>query len=326
MLTASRLRDARACQRRHKHKYIDGYRPLDDAAPLRFGTLFHAALASWWGHAPEFRLEFALAETLEASDPYEAAMARALIVGYDARWSDDRYAVLAVEREFRVPLVNPETGAKSRTWDLGGKLDAIARETSGRVLLVEHKTTSSEIAPGSDYWKMLRLDGQVSIYFEGARASGYDVAACLYDVIRKPGQRPLKATPEDKRQYKKDGTPYATTRLTDETPEQYEARLMEAIAADPSRHFARGEVVRLDREMDEAMFDAWTIAQQLRAAEVADRFPRNVDACVQYGRTCAFFGVCTGEQSLDDPLLFKRVENVHPELSQVTNLTAEREG
>jgi len=321
MLTASRLRDARACQRRHKHKYIDGYRPLDDAAPLRFGTLFHAALASWWGYAPEFRLEFALAETLEASDPYEAAMARALIVGYDARWSDDRYEVLAVEREFRVPLVNPETGAKSRTWDLGGKLDAVV---TGAV--VEHKTTSEDIAPGSEYWKRLRLDGQVSIYFQGARAAGFNVERCIYDVIRKPGQRPLKATPEDKRQYKKDGTPYATTRLTDETPEQYEARLMEAIAADPSRHFARGEVVRLDREMDEAMFDAWTIAQQLRAAEVADRFPRNVDACVQYGRTCAFFGVCTGEQSLDDPLLFKRVENVHPELSQVTNLTAEREG
>lgn len=317
MLTASRLRDARACQRRHKYRYIDGYAPLDDVAPLRFGTMFHLALAAWWDHMPEFRLEFALAEIPATADPYEAAMARALITGYDARWADQAYEVLATEREFRVPLINPETDAKSRTWDLGGKLDVIARDSSGDTLIVEHKTTSEEIAPGSEYWKRLKLDGQVSIYYQGARAAGFDVSKCLYDVIRKPGQRPLKATPPDKVRLKKDGTPYADTRMADETPAEYEARLMEAIAEDPNRYFARGEVVRLEAEMDEAMFDAWTLAQQLRAAEVADRFPRNPDACSQYGRTCAFFGVCSGEQSLDDPLLFKRMENVHPELSQV---------
>jgi hypothetical protein len=96
-----------------------------------------------------------------------------MLRGYDARWLEDTvlYDVLAVEEEFSTPLVNPETGSASRTWTLGGKVDAIVREkATGRVLLVEHKTTSEAIGPGSEYWRRLRIDAQVSIYFDGAAA------------------------------------------------------------------------------------------------------------------------------------------------------------
>src|SRR5512146_3197478 len=168
LLTSSRLKDARACQRRHKMHYIDGYLPVEEAQPLRFGSMIHAALEMWWSGEPETRLVEALSVIPADADPFEAAMARALVVGYDARWADQNYGVLAVEHEFRVPLVNPATGAASRTWQLAGKIDAIARHTDGRVLIVEHKTASQEIEPGSDYLKRLRLDSQVSVYFEGA--------------------------------------------------------------------------------------------------------------------------------------------------------------
>jgi hypothetical protein len=320
LLTASRLRDARACQRLHKLRYIDGYVPLEEVGVLRFGTLIHRALEAWWNAPKASRLDNALdALASEPSDPFDLARARALIIGYHERWHREDLEPLAVEGEFRVPLINPETGAASLTWQLGGKFDVIVRDVGNRVILMEHKTTSEAIAPGSDYWKRLRLDGQLSIYFQGARASGFDVAACLYDVIGKPGIRPHRATPVESRKYKADGTLYANQRATDEAPEEFEARLIESIAEDPSRYYARGEIVRLDSEMDEAMFDAWTTAQQLRAAEVVKRFPRNPDACVRYGRTCQFFGVCTGEASIEDELLFRRVSNVHPELSIVSS-------
>lgn len=316
LLTASRLRDARACQRRHKHRYIDRYAPLEDVGPLRFGQMFHRGLEAWWNGAGEARLSAALDTIPEKADPFEKAMVRALLTGYDTRWSDSPIKALVVEHEFRVPLINPETAAPSRTWQLGGKCDVIAQDEHNRVLLVEHKTTIDDITPGSDYWKRLKLDGQVSIYFQGARAAGYEIAACLYDVIRKPLQRPFKATPKENRRFKKDGTPYADIRTDDETPEAYFGRLCEAIAEDPVRYFARGEVVRLEAEMDEAGFDIWNTALQIRAGMTANRYPRNPDSCVHYGRTCAFFGVCSGEQRLDDTLLFRRLDNVHPELSQ----------
>lgn len=316
LLTSSRLKDARACQRLHKHRYIDGYVPLDDAAPLRFGGMIHRALEAWWLNQDDAPLSAALEQINSPDYLYEEAMARALMFGYDARWSRQAYKVLSVEGQFRVPLINPETGAPSRTWQLGGKWDAIAQEPNGRVLLVEHKTASDDITPGSDYWKRLRMDGQVSTYFAGALASGYEVEACLYDVLGKPGLRPLKATPTETRKYKADGSLYANQRDADETPDEYEARLTSAIVENPERYYQRGEIVRLASEMDEAAFDTWTIAQQLRAAQVAGRWPRNPDACVRYGRTCSYFSVCSGEASLDDPMLFKKLETVHPELSQ----------
>lgn len=314
-LTASRLRDARACQRRHKYRYLDGYVPLEDASPLRFGTMFHNALEAWWKEtSDDNRLAAAVATIPTGGDPFEAAMCRALMAGYDSRYKPLNLTVIAVEQEFRVPLVNPETGQASRTWALAGKLDVIAQDDRA-VVEIEHKTSSEDISPGSPYWKRLKLDGQQSMYFIGARAAGYPIEKCLYDVIGKPKLRPFKATPEADRKYTREGSLYKNQHEHDETPAEFEIRLLTAIAEEPDRYYARGTVVRLDSEIDEAMADVWTLAKQLREADLADRFPRNPDACIQYGRTCAFFGVCCGEERLDDETKFKRLDNVHPELT-----------
>lgn len=305
LLTSSRLRAARRCLRLHRFLYLDGYRPVERPGPRRFGTLVHQALEAWWGAAGEERLDAALA-ALDAgeADPFERAKAEALLRGYHLRWGDEPYDVLAVEAEFEAPLRNPATGQPSRTYRLGGKVDAIVRDRrDGRVLIVEHKTTSEDASPGSEYWRRLRMDGQVGIYYAGARALGHDVAGCLYDVLRRPGQRPLKANGR---------------RAADETPDEYLARVISAIADAPGDFYARGEVVRLEDEMAEAMHDVWQTAVQIREATITGRHPRNPDACVGFGRTCDFFGVCTGEASLDDWTQFTRTDDVHPELVQIT--------
>jgi hypothetical protein len=91
--------------------------------------------------------------------------------------------------------------------------------------------------------------------------------------------------------------------------------VFEAVASDPNSYFLRAEVVRLEEEMREAMADVWQLGVSLRENMNAGRFPRNPDSCVSYGRTCQYFGVCSGEASLDDPALFRRSEVAHPELS-----------
>lgn len=321
ILSSSRLKDARACQRLHRYRYGLGYRPAEEATALRFGTLVHAGLEAWWrADSTDKALSAALSAMAGEADPFERAKAEALLVGYHARWSEARelYEVLSVEAKFEAPLVNPETGRPSQTWQLGGKLDVLARERStGRVAIVEHKTASEDIGPGTDYWRRLRMDGQVSIYYAGAAALGHPADLCLYDVLKKPAQRPKKQAAEVK--LKKDGTPYAGQQLADETPEEYRARILEAIAEAPNDYFARGEVVRLEGEVAEALFDIWQIGQQLRESERIGRFPRNPGACLQYGRTCPFLGVCSGEASLDDPTQFKKLDNPHPELADVAS-------
>lgn len=253
---------------------------------------------------------------MATTDPFDLARAEAMLRGYHARWCDEAYEVIAVEAEFRAPLINPETGASSRTWQRGGKLDVVVREASGprRLGVVEHKTASEDITPGSPYWRKLRMDGQVSGYFLGADALGFPAEFCLYDVLAKPALRPYKATPIEDRKFKKDGTLYASQRTEDETPEAFRDRCLEAIIADPNAYFRRGEVVRLEAEAEEALFDDWQTAQQMREGERLRRFPRNPDACFKWGRACDFFDVCSGEASIEDPARFRRSEHVNPEL------------
>lgn len=322
LLTNSRLKAARACLRLHKLRYIDGYAPARAAEDLRFGTLVHKGLEAWWRAAAGERLTSALRAVREAgeADPFELAKAEVLLCGYDARWGTQDYEVLGVEVEFAGPLRNPVTGAVSRVWMRGGKLDALVRDATGRVLLVEHKTSSEDVGPGSDYWRRLRMDSQVSTYFEGARILGHEVSGCIYDVLGKPGQKPLKATPVEARKYTKatktePSRLYAGQRDRDETPLEYQARIADALSAEPDRYFQRGEVVRLDGELHDALADDWLFAQRLREDVRLGRAPRNPDACIRYGKTCEFFEVCTGAASLDDPSRFTRSDNVHPELA-----------
>jgi len=321
-VTQSEQRTFRRCPREHYLAYAQRYRPVTDAETLRFGTLWHRALESYWrqSSSEEKRLEASLAtlhETAEAtSDPFQIATVEALLLGYDARWKEEHFEVLAVEVEFSAPLINPETGHASKTFILGGKLDAIARDEKGLVLIVEHKTSSEDLGAGSTYWQRLRIDSQVSTYYAGARALGYEVAGAIYDVVAKPSLRPLKATQNPK--YTKDGRLYANQREFDETPEEYLARLLAHITENPDRYYHRGTVVRLEEEEREAAFDSWQTTRLIREAELAQRYPRNADACPRYGRMCSFFDVCTGSASIEDPLRFRRLETAHEELSHAS--------
>jgi hypothetical protein len=422
IVTNSRAKAWRRCARLHFFLFVLGVRAIEDVGVLRFGTLIHLGLEAWWlallpyakrhalvdgwqeadflarrvieteaeaDHRIAIRNGDSLAAALaavagKAADPYEQARVEEMLRGYHFRWQAEDLEPIAVEAEFRAPLVNPETGALSRTYELGGKLDVLARARStGRIVIIEHKTSSEDVSTGSPYWSRLRIDGQVSHYLAGARALGYAAASCVYDVLAKPAQRPAKATPAEERKYtlpkykacpacKRKGAPpaphlvdvaprdvdgaaiglllvlcepdpedatkhrvctdpggrlYANLRAEDETPDEYRARLVDALAEAPERYFARGDVVRLEHDEHEHASDVWRSARNIRDAQLAGErlvqigrdaksaHPRNPDACFTYGRPCAFFAVCTGAASIDDPARFERVDNVHQELA-----------
>lgn len=310
LLTNSAMRTMRRCAREYYHAFVLGYRPTgEDAEALRFGSLIHHGLELFYkGEDLEVILE---AVTALAIDAFEAARARVMLRGYDALYSRTDVDVLGVEEEFRAPLINPETGAASRTFQLAGKLDLRIRGG-----FMEHKTASGDLGPGSTYWKKLTLDSQVSTYYAGCASMGHEVEECVYDVLKKPAQRPYKATPVEDRKYtKKDGKLYANQRESDETPEEYELRIAEDMTADPLKYFQRGTVVRLESEIQEAQADAWHQARAIREAETRNVWPRNVDSCERFHRMCAYWPVCSGEASIDDPSLYERVDNLHPELT-----------
>lgn len=121
LLTSSSLSTYRACPRRYLYSYERRRRPIATAHALTFGTLIHAGLEVWWS---TLDVDAALVAVSAAKDPYDAATARALIAGYHARWADEPLTVVGVERVWVRPLLNPTTGAASKSFELAGKIDA----------------------------------------------------------------------------------------------------------------------------------------------------------------------------------------------------------
>lgn len=333
LLTTSSAKDYRACPRLYRYRHVDLYRPAQDADAQVFGTLIHSALEMWWKSARYFPgssdhwLSEALSVLDRDRDPFRRARARAMMAVYHTMWRPMLWAgqpieVLAVEREFRGPLINPATGAPSKTWERGGKIDAMIR-VAGRDLIVEHKHASEDISVGSDYWRRLRLESQVSNYHVGARALGYDPAGVIYDVLAKPAHRPLRATPIEARKYTKatKAAPYsrlyAGQRETDETADEYEARMVESIIASPTDYVAREMVVRLEHEEAAAAANVWQTALQVRDSERRGLWPQNPEACRRFGSTCPFLPVCEGTAQLTDVARYRRAERQHEELSEV---------
>jgi hypothetical protein len=212
LLPESRCQVARRCLREERLRYVDGIVTAQTAETLRFGTLWHHAQEAWWlakqrGESEAAWLTHAVSQLFWSATPetdaYELARAEAMMEGYHARWSGEQFEVLGVELEFRAPLLNPETGAASRTFQRAGRVDVVVRDATGRKLLVEHKSSGEDIAPGSSFWARLRMGGQAAGYIRGAEALGHDVDGVVYDVAKKPELRPLKATPLAERQYTK---------------------------------------------------------------------------------------------------------------------------
>jgi hypothetical protein len=324
LLTTSAAKTYRACPRLFWLRYEEGYRPTTDDPNLRFGKLGHSGLEAWWEarrlypSSPELWHQAAIAalRAHEYRDPFAQEKAHALIDGYHYRWEDEPLTVLAVELEFNVDLSNPATSGVSKTWGFGGKIDAIA-EIGGERWLVEHKTSAEDFSVGSDYRIRLRLDAQISNYMIGARALGFDPKGVLYDVIGKPAQRPLLATPPESRKYKKKtGELYENQRDQDETSDEYGVRVREKIAESPEDFYARWPVVRTDEESREAAFDLWQSGVQIRESRAAGAWPRNSDSCKRYGRPCPFLAVCSGHASLEDPTRFRKSEKKNEELGE----------
>jgi len=337
LITNSRMKTFFACQRLHLIQYVQGYRATAQSEALAFGDLIHAGLEAWWGawigvgsslraavDAVGSCLGLAQSAMLaKAAQVDEAMLAKAQIVmaAYDARWAVEmaRYEVVDVEVQFRAPLLT-ERGRAARGARLAGKLDGIVRRRDdGTLWLVEHKTHGGDLSPTADYWRRLRLDPQVSLYFDGARALGYELSGCIYDVLKRPEQSPLKATPLEKRKYLKDkpGVLYANQRAEDETLEDFQGRLATAITEAPHEYFARAEVVRLPEELERFAVDVRETSRQILAAGRTQRgglAPHNPDACFRYGRACEFYDHCSGAASLDDESRFRKLSNVHPEL------------
>lgn len=265
-LHASEYRTYMRCPREHQLAYVSWRVPRERSEALTIGTEAHRFLEGWWrgDESPP-----------EPSSP----VARACCLGYAARWGrPTSYEWIRCE----LPWEETIGGVRcAGTFDVR----CAERGGAGEQVIVEHKTTSSDIAPGASYWREVTTSNvQVSMYL-----AAFPKAKVLYDVIRKPALKRLEAN---------------TRRAVPESDDEYVARMLAAMAEDPDRYFQRFTVVRLESEAD-AFFGDLRLVDERRRLPMQ---PRNPDACFSFGRRCGYYDVCWHGSSLADDAVFQDQE------------------
>jgi hypothetical protein len=267
-----------------------------EAQALRFGSAWHAAMESRWQGLP-FEAALAAAVKDVKFEEVQLATLSGLLAGYYRRHEQDPVKELHAEVEFRHPIEG------SRTFDSAGKIDGLGVLQDGRLVLMEHKTTSESVDPASDYWLRLRLNQQVMQYVVAARALGWDVQVILYDVTKKPAIR------------QKQG----------ETAAQFGERLAQDTQDRADFYYARREVPVLDQDLEEFKIQRFELSKLILALRQAERrtglreqaWPRNVNAMSCQG--CEFSGFCLQGVHADAQCVPSgfRVGAVHGELGGV---------
>lgn len=341
--TNSRARAERLCNYWAHIKYNEGYRETREAEPLWFGTLVHKGLEVWWATGGD--LAVALTAMGVTGDPDRKALfviAREMMKYYHDRWIGDvaRFDFLGAEIQFRVRLRNPETGRPSQTWDLGGKMDAVVRlKSTGKIWVVEHKTTSEEIGHDATvYGIRLLMDSQCGQYWIAAEEKyGEKIGGIIYDVLRKPGIRPKeklsvevemrKETDEElaarkviegkpKLRHKKVQVDPDAVTSRPETLDEYAIRVAEDLKRDDRVYLWRTSVFRDKAALEDFMQDAWDLSFMSHERMRRGKHPKNPEQCMHHGRPCALLDHCATQSNLDQDPRWVKSKWAHPELSE----------
>lgn len=271
----------------------------------------------------------AVADTLDYTTDLVAAKCRALLRGYHARFADSNvYRPIEVEQMTVAPLCNPATQARSKTFQLAGRLDVLAYDQTNRLVVIDHKTTSQDVSDiDAPYWRQLRVEAQPSHYMLLQWLNGRKCDVAMWDVVRKPSISPKKLSKADRASavsmheyFGRQLSEVTLRRLLEderETPEMYEARLTHDCTNErPDWYFQRRPVPRLDGDLLEQAQELWDYSQEIILARRHNRHGKNDGACMAYNSPCRYLGICSGYDTPESDA-WQRKANVHGELPEL---------
>tara|TARA_R100000808_G_scaffold25089_2_gene61688 strand:- start:7817 stop:8854 length:1038 start_codon:yes stop_codon:yes gene_type:complete len=260
---------------------------------------------------------------------------------FGAEVLDQGFMPIEVEGEFVFPLVNPDDGKESETFVESGKRDGVLEDKDGNIWLLEHKTSSEDISPGSNYWKRLSIDTQISKYLLSLihEFPDREVMGVIYDVVKKPtirfGTRPVLDEDGKKivldgsgsRVLNKNGSPKQSVtsgtdqylEVRDETPDEYEERCRENIENSEKSFVEIQKIAQTNETLQEYMKDAWASAEQILYWREKNLWPKNPESCLHYG-SCEFLELCVGQSSVDG-VRYRERTSAHPELSSAPGVS-----
>lgn len=265
---------------------------------LQFGTAFHAVVEH---NANKPVSDWSVREGCAGLDADLSALVAGTAAAYAVHW-DGSLKYHATELELVTPLRNPRL-------ELVTVMDGIVEDQAGTLAVIDHKTTESDIRPGSWFWEKLALDPQASAYLWAAREHGYDVQHAIWNAVKRPklSRRAEATEPEyyvKSGKWGNAGDVKPGTGLQAESSADYAKRVRDTILGEPTEYFQRCDVVRMVDETEAALDDVNAVGEQILNAWDKDQFPRNPSSCFAFGERCSYWELCTGAASPDDDQLF----------------------
>lgn len=316
----------RNCRKAVDWRYLQNLTPIERDRNLHFGSLVHECLEMW-------HRDRNLANVLDHIDRRCAGRAQdedqrrdwhyatAMMKGYAERYAGEEFEVIALEETFtNMPIVNPGTGATSRSFVLAGKVDGIVR-IDGDYYLLEHKTAAQL---GSDYLERLWTDFQITLYaWYLEQRFGFQITGILYNILVKTRLQQSHGETEAEFEARraellaksKTGKTTAKRKLP-ETDEEFQQRLAEKYAEPGMFHRERLYLSRDRFAILQA--ELWELTQSFLDARRRGAFYQNTSFCFNYQRPCSYFALCrsNGNPNVMENF-YQRVEP-HEELRVLT--------
>lgn len=234
--SVSRMKLFKACRRAYYFKYVEDLEPVEKAEALQTGSNYHEYVECLYNN-----------HFIDNDYTKECAMARAY-----QKYILPKVDIVETEKWFE---------KKIGRHVLIGRVDGISADGC----VVEHKTTSSDIAEGGEYEYNLQWDEQILAYMSltGCRTIHYTV--CKKPTIR------MKQN---------------------ESEEEFFARMCEWYETDTDKKIRTFDVTRTDEEVAEWEKDFEQMCDEMEIAEKAGRMYRCTNHCNAWGRRCEYSGIC----------------------------------
>lgn len=286
LLTYSAMQSFKNCRRHYYYSYELCLRQKREKSFRRLGTAFHKAMET-----RNLKRALAIYDGLEPNSQDEAdaidtekAVATGMIKGALKAFKDLQGTK---EMKFIVPIENPQTGARSRTFSLAGKIDEVV-DNEDEIWIVEYKTAAQI---NKAYIDRLQLDSQITTYsYSVQRLLGRPVAGIIYRIAKKPSLR----------------------RRKNETLFEFQDRITADYEARPEFYFDEQKLYRSQDDLDEFQEELWQITQDILTARRKELWYKNTSRCAEWGG-CEFLPLCLKYEHAS--LLYETIEK-NPELKE----------
>lgn len=269
ILTNSSIGQFKNCRKAWYQRNVECLVPRIQSRARGIGTAVHKGLET--GNIEEALKEFGdvFPNSQEEADALETnkAIIQAMLEGYFERFGRGFHGGTAqTEMKYEIDIINPATGAKSKTFKLAGKVDALIMQ-NGRYWLVEYKTAGQV---GKSYIDKLQLDTQITTYIYGVqRMMNIKIDGVIYRVLRKPTIKQTKK----------------------ENLNQYLDRLIADYKERPEFYFFEEKLYRSQDDLAEFEAELWDLTQDMLKCMRENRWYKNTSRCMDWGN-CEYMPLC----------------------------------